>query len=187
MRAFLTAAAILAAGQAQAATLDFKFSFNTWNNGWGHIVGYVRGLHDNATTVGAQVEVFSTGYESGVGVYQDLYPDEFGVPDNSWTVRNGKLLTFVFYGKHLADDGAIDATIELHRWISGGVPGVQATFGPYTYGPEITALKFDPGFTSVPLPATGLLMAGALLMLRQSRFGSRSKFPPGRSSRSTLS
>lgn len=154
MRIFaMISAAILAAGQVQAAT--FTFSFYNWANGGGDVTGVVRGLADNATSAASSVEILSNTAGFGLGEYVGT------ASANQWTTKNGKLLDFEF----LAESLLLVRWLESGRyWTEAGLSEIPGGLG--SAGGGITHLKFDPPLGEVPLPASLSLLAGALLGLR---------------------
>ncbi|GAA5213616.1 PEP-CTERM sorting domain-containing protein [Corallincola platygyrae] len=172
MTRVISAIALLMACQnAQAALLDFTFSFENALNGGGSITGIVRGLSEG-TGAASSIEVFSNSAGYGVGEY-------VGAPfRNSWTVLNGTITDFDFlsFGVVNAAPAVTSASLFFGSEASLGASfraGVSDRADAITTGSGIVtteqiALSFQPA-AAVPAPAALLLMGLAVFGLAARR------------------
>jgi len=168
-RLALAFAALMFSATAQAALLDFTFTFtNRWNpadpllgqqSGTGVVTGIVRGLTDNATSAASSVEILSNTEGYGLGEY-------VGDPIfNTWTLTNGVLTNFFF----LSEGEDNNSGVTTSSLVLDGSPIDEIAAG-LTNNPGLTNRGQGTGLeftlvttqTPIPLPSTAILLVGAL-------------------------
>ncbi len=150
---------------AQAATLDFTFSFQNTAYGGGTVLGVVRGLAPSGTSSATSVAVTSNTLGVGLGEYS-------GAPlVNQFSVSNGavQLFNFASLGENSQDPDTWCCSLFLE-----GFAGGETTAG-FANNPGEAQVAFDtgivfqplatPGPAPVPLPAPALLLVAGLLAL----------------------
>lgn len=177
-RLALALAVLMLSTVAQSAPLlDFSFTFtNRWNpadpslgnqSGTGVVTGIVRGLTNNGTSAASSVEILSNTEGYGLGEY-------VGDPIfNTWTVANGVLTNFFFLSE--GEDNVAPA-VTTSSLVLDGSPiddiGAGLTNAPgFTLRGRETGLVFSliEAPTTIPLPSTAVLLAGALAALGAQR------------------
>ncbi|WP_165569652.1 PEP-CTERM sorting domain-containing protein [Corallincola luteus] len=180
MRSLLTRfiavfALVAATNTAQAALLDYTFTFENALNGGGTVTGIVRGLTEG-TSAASSVEVFSNTAGFGVGEY-------VGSPvANFWTVAGGIITDFEFvsFGVVNSAPAVTDSTLlfrsaELNgTFFRAGLSDApnSVTSGSALVSTEDISLSFAPASAAVPAPAPiallGLALVGLVLRRRAS-------------------
>ena len=144
---------------AQAATLDFTFSFTNVASGGGIVAGIVRGLTDDATSAASSVEVLSNTSGFGVGEY-------VGKPLlNLWILTAGNItgVNFNSFGLFNVSPDVTDSSLNIELFGGGSSVGLEHLDAVINVS-ALTGLTFTPVFEppTVPLPAAGFLLVGAL-------------------------
>lgn len=154
----LAALASLWSLSAQAALLDFTFTFTNRAFGLsGTVTGIVRGLADNATSAAGSVEILSNTDGFGLGEY-------VGSPtNNSWTVAAGTITgyDFVTFGSSNTAPAVTCCTLYLNSVSVNGTGLFDAPGGGGFKG-DPKDIVFARVTTPVPEPGSALLFAGAL-------------------------
>lgn len=154
----LAAFASLWSLSAQAALLDFTFTFSNRALGLnGTVTGIVRGLADNDTSAAGSVEILSNTDGFGLGEY-------VGSPTtNTWTVAAGAITSFDFvaFGQNNTAPAVTCCTLFLQSLTVNGT-GLfnDPNGGPFSLEPK--DIVFTRATTAVPEPASALLFGGAL-------------------------
>jgi len=153
---------------AEAATLDFNFSFTNVANGGGTVTGIVSGLTDNATSAATSLKVLTNTAGFGIGEY-------VGNPlSNSFTVSAGSITsaTFVAFGLGNNPPAVTGSSLalNLNSPLYKNITGLSNTSGSIVVSPN-TGLSFTPVTppTAVPTPALlpGLLGLGAAALRKR--------------------
>lgn len=154
----LAALASLWSLSAQAALLDFTFTFSNRAFGLnGTVMGIVRGLADNATSAAGSVEILSNTDGFGLGEY-------VGSPtNNSWTVAGGAITgyDFVVFGQDNTAPAVTCCTLYLNSVSVNGTALFNDPAGGFFSG-DRKDIVFARATTPVPEPASALLFGGAL-------------------------
>jgi hypothetical protein len=157
---------------ANAATLDFDFSF-TDINGNGTVTGQVDGLSDNSSGPASAVILDSFPAALGLGPFcstpcNAAAPPWIVIPPNDFTVSNGQL-TSASFDSFINNPNGPNPVIfftGLHGELGGPGPFVMGVAGALTFSPVLSSAPLP---AALPLFATGLGALGLLGWLRKRK------------------
>jgi hypothetical protein len=147
-----------------AHALDFSF---TISGAQGTATGIIEGLSDNSTSVPSAVyiESYSSQPDFSFSVpvlLTEILGNPFGPPDNNFTVQNGAITAYDYYGATFTD-GVTEVALELDSfdlavYQQGGKAGCSGVCAYINSDDTVTFAPISP----TPLPAALPLFAAGL-------------------------
>lgn len=154
--------ALMIAVPADAATLDFNFSFTGTFQSEGLVTGIIRGLTDNATSSASSVEVLTAAGGFGMGEY--VLPTSI-VIYNTFTVTSGAITDWAFSafeGGSVPSNNCCSLAFFSQSFLRSSSAAGLSPNRSLTVLTEVPGLAFTPAVSAVPLPAGGWLLLTGL-------------------------